>query len=493
MLTQAEQVSIENILSVKDAVAEYTYLEAEPSSRNTQEQLFLDGAVWAPSYDYVKLRRFLRHGELLDGRSYTEMKAHALAAIEKLWEAKESGTLQATHAQMYIDFYEMRVRRLLLLKTAQEMAEPNYASLLPSLRHRFMRLNAALYGEIDSERWLRVMASERQRLLRIQLTGDQANDIQTTLADFFDTIPSTEPEAVLLDNTLRDTFQPFIATRYADILRVVPATGDSILYNATQCVNIMKNALAVGGFIGWNIILDPAKTSPSTDVIHKTISLPLDTARTANQLKRLILHEQEVHARRGVNAEQHSEFSLLLSGTAQYSAVEEGLGLFLEAMITPADDNQAINRARDRYITAGLALGVGSRVKRDARQTFEILWRLLAVRQSAVYGKVTDSILAKAQKQAYDHIENAFRGTDFCGRGVLYTKLKIYYEGFLQNITYMRSIAGNLEHFSEVFVGKYNHTDATERQFILDITQRRSVPTHSKKAMAQFKYESTTL
>lgn len=476
------KLALQDVLAINDKLSEYRYFEAEPEGRDSQEQLFLSDKTWVPHYEYPNLRNFLRQGELFDGQSYTDMKTHALAAIETLWAAKNSGEIPANQAQLFIDFYEMRIRRLLLLKTAQEMAEPNYASMLPTLQYRFMRLNTALYGSMDNARWLSVIASERQRLTETNAQDLATQEIHSKLAEFYDGVPAAEIEGEVFDKALRDVFQPFIQQRYEHILRVVPSTGDSLVYDANQCAAIMKHALAVGGFHGWTVGLDPAKTSPSTDVVHKIIALPSNTSRTANQLKRLILHEQEVHARRGLNALQHPEVSVLQGGTAQYAAVEEGLGLFLETMLQGSTNSSAVHRARDRYITAGLALGIGTTVRRDARQTYEVLWRIIAVRLASG-GAISESIATEAQNQAYSHVENAFRGTNFSSRGVIYLKLKIYYEGFLQNIAYMRSIAGNLDRFEEVFIGKYNHTDSLERALILDLIQNAS-PQYSPKASA---------
>lgn len=466
--TTKSVVPLKDALKVSDTIAEYSYLETHPTVRQAQRQLFTSDKIWAPNYVYPKLAKFLRHGELANDMSYEEMKSHALGAIHTLNEAQARNQVDPALAKLYIEFFEARVTRLLLLKTAQEMSEPSYAKTLPALRHRFRRLNESLYGHLDEKMWLEIMATERQRLHDTPLRGITAGRVMQKLYEFYDRIPESKTEAKLFDDDLRDTYRSMIHERYAKVLQVIPTTGDSVVYDARQCAAIMKNTLAVGGFNGWQVEVDPAKTCPSTDVNKKLISLPSFTKRTANELKRLVMHEQEVHARRGRNGQSHPEFSLLYYGTAKYAAVEEGLGLFLETMLSGMTNGPAVHRARDRYMAAGLALGCNGVPPKDARETFEPLWRIIAVRMASE-GVITEETVYRAKNLAYSHIENAFRGTDFVSKGVIYSKLKVYYEGLHKNVAYMRSIADRPERLNDVFVGKYNHTDSYERQLVLDL------------------------
>jgi len=137
-------------------------------------------------------------------------------------------------------------------------------------------------------------------------------------------------------------------------------------------------------------------------------------------------------------------------------------------------DNASFNRARDRYITAGLALGADG-TPRDARQVYEVLWRTFAVRES-VDGDISDEAIEKAKELAYNHVENAFRGTEFWMRGVIYTKLKVYYEGLRKNADFITEHADNIEAaIDTAVIGKYDHTNGHERSDISAVLSGHNV------------------
>jgi hypothetical protein len=264
-----------------------------------------------------------------------------------------------------------------------------------------------------------------------------------------------------------------VIKKYENILAVIPDTEDDVFYDAEQCAAIMNDTLNVSGLAekGWEAVVDADKSNPATNSVKKRIFLPSSTRRNAKQLRRLTVHEQEDHARRGQNGTD-VDFEPLKKGTADYADVEEGLGVLLECAIDGTLDNPAFDRARDRYITAGLALGADGK-PRDARQVYEILWRTLAVR-NAEEGRISESVITDARSMAYGHVENAFRGTGFWMQGVVYSKLKVYYEGLKKNADYITENADNIEQaIDNAMIGKYNHTDPAELGNILAIIEAR--------------------
>lgn len=157
-----------------------------------------------------------------------------------------------------------------------------------------------------------------------------------------------------------------------------------------------------------------------------------------------------------------------------YADAEEGLGVVLECILSGDFENSpAFERARDRYIQAGLALGTDGTAK-DGRQTFELMWRLLALRHTKD-GEVSSDIIAKARKQAMTHDDNAFRGTNFAKPGVIYSKLKVYYEGLMKNVDYLKDNMDDLEKAIEVaMIGKYDHTNQYERRLVTTILEKNT-------------------
>lgn len=51
--------------------------------------------------------------------------------------------------------------------------------------------------------------------------------------------------------------------------------------------------------------------------------------------------------------------------------------------------------------------------------------------------------------------------------GVIYSKLKVYYEGLVKNVRFLSSRTDDLESaFADIMIGKYNHTDSQEMKLV---------------------------
>jgi hypothetical protein len=90
-------------------------------------------------------------------------------------------------------------------------------------------------------------------------------------------------------------------------------------------------------------------------------------------------------------------------------------------------------------------------------------------------GVIDQGVMDKAKSQAMTHVENAFRGTNFAMPGVIYTKLKVYYEGLAKNVTYFRNFDGTIdEALDAAMVGKCDHTDENEMNNIRGMLAERA-------------------
>lgn len=84
--------------------------------------------------------------------------------------------------------------------------------------------------------------------------------------------------------------------------------------------------------------------------------------------------------------------------------------------------------------------------------------------------------IVNAKDAAYTHIENAFRSTDYWMKGVIFTKLKMYYEGFRKNAQYFEAHADNLEEALDIaLIGKFDHTNPEELALIQDALKLQAV------------------
>jgi hypothetical protein len=120
---------------------------------------------------------------------------------------------------------------------------------------------------------------------------------------------------------------------------------------------------------------------------------------------------------------------------------------------------------------AGIALGADGTPK-DGRASFELMWRMIAIRH-AKNGVIDDTTIALAKEQATVHDDNAFRGTNFVMPGIIYTKLKVYYEGMLKNIQYLKAHISDLDTaLDHAMMGKHDHTDPVEHGCVVALVNQ---------------------
>lgn len=453
---------IENYEKTKSSFVDYARFEGNSEYRESQKQAFINDEEYTPTYDYDKL------DHLIDDKTLRDKKSSIYEAVLELDAAKNAPDADPAELELYRSFLEFRLKKIMLVEAARNLHTAGTSSAMETAREAFMQMNEETYGEFDISLFNGMMSTELAKTNDFEPKNKTAEFIQSELLELTrgSSIEGT-PEKLLLSPEEMKAVHDTLVERYSTILEVVPETDESVYYNADECAAIMNLALDAGGLAqeGWKVVVNPAKLNPATKAEDKLISLPKNTHRNAQELRRLILHEQEVHARRGHNG-RLTQFGPLEEGTADYADVEEGLGVLFESALEGNFDNPSFNRARDRYITAGLAMGVNGEGSRDARQVYDVLWRMFAIR-NAQNGVVSDDIILEAKNAAYGHVENAFRSTPFWRQGVIYTKLKVYYEGLQKNARYFKDHIDDINSaIDNAMLGKYNHTDSHEYDLI---------------------------
>ena len=465
---QKTSEEIANYFETKSAFVDYTRFEGDDDQRAEQRRAFIGGYEYAPSYDYAKLDFFI------DEEKITEKKTLVQEAIFELEAAKKNPDHDPALLEMYIRFHEARLKKIMLVEAARDMMKPYDSAGADTARETFMHMNREVYGEVDAEVYMGMLSAESKRVAEFEPNNRAARMIKNDLQEVFSRLSlESQPEEEMLNEQELAALRSGLYERYANVLAAIPLTDDDTYYDAAECATIMNDALVASGLAesGWQASINPGKQNPSTGA--KKVNLPTSTRRNASELRRLTLHEEEAHARRAQNGTD-SGIKLLSGGTADYADVEEGLGVLFEIGLEGTFDNPSFHRARDRYITAGLALGLDS-TPRDSRETFEVLWRMIAVR-SAKEGNIYEETIQKSKELAYTHIENAFRGTPFHQKGVIYTKLKVYYEGLVKNARYFKDALANGtfdEALDIAMVGKINHTDPEEVRLVQEVLAHR--------------------
>ena len=442
----------------------YQWFEDGIDRRLAQKALYLADIRYAPDYNYDKLRERQFPNE--DGESSLVEKSRIQAAISRLQIAGEKNELPQDIVQLYINANIRYLKMQLMVEAADDaLRAPGSAEATLAIE-TYKRLNKEVYGEFDAEAFKQLIGQEKDWVLHFEPKNAEARRLrQNVLLHLGDVEPV--PKQELIDQDLIDTYKPFLLDRYGHILDVMPSGDDYLSPEDTN--EVFNKAIGASGLAdaGWQSVLDKNKTIVATNMREKLIKLPTNIHRTANQLRALMLHELEVHARRGFNGSQLG-YPIFETGTANYFDNEEGLGVILEALfLGKAHDNPAVSRAVQRYIHVGLALGqdTSGERPRDARQTHYITWQIAALKL-AKNGIVTEKEIQAAKTSTYDHIENIFRSTNFSIPGHIYAKAKIYYEGLIGNIGILRRIAADPKEFDKLFWAKYDHLDPEEAEII---------------------------
>lgn len=447
--------------NTKSTFSDHNHFEITAHKRDIECDAFINNREYTPNYDYPKL------DFLIDNDGVQKKKTAIYEAVMELEAAKSRPGANTAELELFASFHEMRLKRIMLVEAARNLCNPISMSMPDINRQSFAELNEALYGEFDSRSYLGMISTEQEQLRAFVSKSKTAEKIKSELESSLGRIDvGGEKEKALLDEDTIQKLHTYVVERYGNVLSVVPDTTDDVYYDVNECAEIMNKALEVGGLAqkSWKTIENPAKSNPTTKQADNTINLPSNTRRNASELRRLIIHEQEVHARRGQNGEE-SRFKLIETGTADYMDIEEGFGVILECAVDGNFDNPSFDRARNRYITAGLALGAEGQ-PRDAREVYEILWRDIAV-QDSYDGDIDENDVKAVKEKAYTLIENAYRGTQFWMKGVIFTKLKVYYEGLAKNAEYITQNIDNLDTvFEDASMGKYNHTSPEERDLV---------------------------
>lgn len=459
-------------VKVDSSFSDYGHFEGDSKLRTDQKRKFINGKVYSPHYDYKKLDKLYDVDD--KGKQVQDKKRATYEAVLELEANKGSGVLSDAEYELYASFHEARLKKIMLVEAAEKIRRAGSSSEQVVARREFMEINREVYGEMNQPAFIDIMSTEKLMVASFEPATDRAQALKSYLEIYFRGQDFDGEEAPMLDDETLKLFQEIVKKRYGKALNVVPDTDDDKEYDATECREIMQKALEAGGLAekGWFVEVSSSKSNPSTSVDSKKISLPEDTKRTASQLKRLIIHEQEVHGRRGQNGAD-KEIDVLEKGTAEYADVEEGLGVLLECVVAGDFDNQSFHRARDRYITAGLALGVDG-IPKDAQATFNLVWRLIALKK-AKNGDISETDEVEAKKLAMQHVENAFRGTNFAMPGIIYTKLKVYYEGLIKNARYFTERKDDIDTaLDQAMIGKYNHTDPVETRELMEVLREKA-------------------
>jgi len=368
-------------------------------ARDGQFELFMDGKITNPQMEYPLLDQDEVIADAVDSAKAIIAGSRALQAATGHAERYAAGTeITSAGLERYGNFDPA------LFQIAFSPAVNTVASFSPSNLHAEMTKENVLRNipEFGS------MPSDREQLINQELLERCAEGVRRHIAPMMDVLPDTD---------------------------------SSVKYGSDEIKTHFEHALVAMGLAeqGWTVEISATSSIFSTNSSEKKITVPKKTSKDALDIKRLAAHEIGVHAAKTTK----------LDGD-----VEEGLGILVECVVVGKADNIAYNRSRRRYMAVGLALGADGHPPRNARQVFEIMWRIEAMAQSKD-GSISADLEAKTKRTTKSHIENIFRGTDYALPGALYPKAKVYLEGIRDAIEYAERYAEDLEWLAKVLSGEY--------------------------------------
>jgi len=286
---------------------------------------------------------------------FADKKRETEEAILELEANRASGKFSDELYELSADAHEAYLQKMLLAESAKRLQTPGSSSEKELAEREFNQLNQERFGDVDPETFDGMLTTEQDRVAKFEPTDEAGKRVKAQLQEYFASKNFDTQEQPIIDKETFDELREAVLEYFGDILNVLPKTELELKYNALQCVDIINDALKACDLYDsdWRCVVDSTVSIPSTEVDKKLVKLPENTLRSADELRRLIVHEVGIHAIRGQNGENTGVHALKF-GTANYADVEEGEGVLFECAVAGTLDNPSLDRARDRYIVAGL-------------------------------------------------------------------------------------------------------------------------------------------
>jgi hypothetical protein len=268
--------------------------------------------------------------------------------------------------------------------------------------------------------------------------------------DYFE-LARAERSPLLNDEWLRDAFLP-VFERKASQVRAIFGDSNEEITSEEAADRYSKAFLALGYPECHGIASTEVRTFAARETDIFVPNQKLELRRKWLQVWRMFWHEGFIHAMTCANG-RRTNLKLLGAGTAHYEKTQEGLAMLFEAAAEGTFYGDGVCRAKERYLTAGIADGLlGS--KKSVREVFDALIAETDSKPAALYS----------------HIENAYRAIIVPERpDIYYNKLIIYYDSLLNVVKWFRDQDNLDEALNMAMVGKYDFTEPVERENVAKI------------------------
>lgn len=381
-------------------ISAFELLDGEAETRAKEKAQFLADEKENPQLDYPQLKEF----------PFDETEAALMNLKMDIMREEENPLL--------IEIYRTKINEVLaevrMLKMARDGDDGN-----------FFAYSKFVYGKPSAEN-VSVMSDILRNKVSQGYEDKNKTEAIDELTDLLKVIPSGE-------------YEPS---------RLVEGAGlKGRVSSAEEVESAFREALDEIGATDWKVVThnNSSITNLRVSQKNKEVSVPLDQAsRMLNRLLQgFIQHEVFGHVKRRVEGER-STLKLLGYGLDRVEKGEEGVATYLEQQVTGAEHFAH----PQRYFAIALAMGEVDGVKRDFRQTFEVLKQYYI---STL--KSGDDLEARAIDSAWTLAVRVFRGTTCTTPGAVFTKDLNYFVGNKETWALVNTDSSVVQYFS---IGKFD-------------------------------------
>jgi hypothetical protein len=344
------------------------------------------------------------------------------------------GSERDDKVEALFDALEYRESEMFMVWLATKM---NDESLPPAERAEaanwFKEANEALYGVPENGTFSAIARTRLQPYMQADYTHDpEARQLQEELRERVGYIEDEGKQLAETSPEGRERFAALIHEKFDSILehiqpRYEPGPNGELvekLFTPEEMAEAIRVALDKIGAteLGWRCEIIPEKELMAVSAHQKLVEVGENREPAgAAELRAKVAHEVGVHAWRSANAEKAGWVSAAY-GQQKYLDFEESFANAVGEVYWGAESAAA---PQYRYLAFGLAYGLDGHEPRDMRDTYEVMWRTIAL--DSRKGGALD--VAKAKNTAFIQTLRLFRGTPTDVPGLTYNKDLAYVVG----------------------------------------------------------------
>lgn len=263
-VTYKDKLEIEGYANVDSSFVDFMQFEDASTKRNLAKKSFIGNSVYTPGYEYPKLDKLYDTDEGKDSLAHKKTKIYE--AVLELEANKNGGVMEPELFELYADFHELRLKRIMLVEAAQRVRTASSSSEQATAREEFMFLNKELYGDMNREWFNDIMSEEAECVESFEPKDEASAKIKSELLDYFRQHKFEARRPGESDFTAEEMMQlqETVHKRYATGLAEIPDTDDDVYYDAEECAAILNRCLQATGMAeaGWYVVLTQKKLIP---------------------------------------------------------------------------------------------------------------------------------------------------------------------------------------------------------------------------------------